>query len=63
MTPDELLTEVVAIGTGFYPEDLIDVIGAVINLHTPEGTTEKQCAHDFKIWPCPTIQAIENGLL
>ena len=60
MSPDELLTEIVAIGTGFYPEDLIDVLGAVINLHSPEGRGEQQCAHDKRAWPCETIQAIEK---
>ena len=62
MNHDELLTEIVAIGTGDNHEDLIDVLGAVLALHTPEGDNEQQCSHDKKLWPCPTIQAIERLL-
>ena len=62
VTHDELLTEIVAIGTGDTPADLIDVLGAVLSLHIPAGHSAQQCNHDKKIWPCPTIQAIEDAL-
>jgi hypothetical protein len=35
---------------------------AVVVLHKPEGDREQQCAHDKKIYPCPTIQEIEKEL-
>jgi len=62
MTHDELLTEIVAIGTGDNAADLIDILGAILDIHTPEGNSAQQCSHDLKIWPCPTIQAIERLL-
>jgi hypothetical protein len=62
MTHDEILTEIVAIGTGDSHEDLIDILGAVLDIHKPEGKDAQQCSHDFKMWPCPTIEAIEDRL-
>jgi hypothetical protein len=69
MTNDEILTEIVAIGTGDNHEDLIDVLGAVLNLHTPfeysHHFTDKvfiQCKLCYKAYPCATIQAIEREL-
>ena len=61
-TPDELMTEVVALGSGYDFIELIDVIGAVITLHSPEGNNEQQCAHDKRAWPCETIQTIGSWL-
>jgi hypothetical protein len=69
MNHDELLTEIVAIGTGDNAADLIDILGAVLNLHTPfdysHHFTDKvfiQCKLCYKAYPCATIQAIERLL-
>jgi hypothetical protein len=70
MTPDEILTEIVSMGTGSSPDDLIDVIGAVIELHKPKDfygdVICSQCwpmAELFSVeYPCPTIEAIIREL-
>ena len=70
MTHDEMLTEIVAIGTGDNPEDLIDILGAVLELHTPFNYSHHFTDRVFTYcstcknneYPCPTIQAIEKGL-
>ena len=72
MTHDELLTEIVAIGTGDHSEDLIDVLGEVLSLHTPVllNTVEvcKACMYvrplDAPVipYPCQTVQAIERHI-
>jgi hypothetical protein len=69
MTPDELLTEIVAKGTGPDHEDLIDVLGAVLEIHKP--TRKNECSFCYKLsngivnlmpYPCPTVKAIEREL-
>jgi len=61
MTHDELL----ALLKPMTNDDAIfmkDALRAVVQLHKPEGDIEQQCEHDKKIYPCPTIQAIEKEL-
>lgn len=41
---------------------LDEALTAVARLHTPQGTPTQQCKHDKKVYPCPTIQAIEKEL-
>jgi hypothetical protein len=38
-------------------------VRAVVELHSPEGKPDQQCKHCKKIYPCPTIQAIEKELV
>ena len=64
MTSDELLTEIVSMGTGDSPEDLIDVFGVVIELHRSNYGLCKECTTSVVNipYPCRTIQAIEREL-
>ena len=71
MTHDELLAKIdytVAIYEGLSVLDTrvltayLKALRAVVELHKPEGDREQQCEHDKKIYPCPTIQAIEKEL-
>jgi hypothetical protein len=65
MTHDELITK---LNTAYIMRDVGDIYNlhralcAVVELHKPEGDKEQQCEHDKKIYPCPTIQAIEKEL-
>ena len=61
MTHDELLASInnLTVVDGIFMKD---ALRAVVELHKPEGDKEQQCEHDKKIYPCPTIQAIEKEL-
>jgi hypothetical protein len=69
MNHDEMLTEIVAIGTGDNPADLIDILGAVLDLHVVAKFNggrnhglNRRCTECGFAYPCPTIEAIEKGL-
>lgn len=58
---DEILSEVVSMGTDYTFLDLIDIIGSIMNIHKPGGYG--LCASCRGVsYPCPTIQAIESHL-
>ena len=67
MIHDELLAKLTPTLTyspnaGFGAIPILNAIRAVVEVHKPEGDKEQQCEHDKKIYPCPTIQAIEKEL-
>lgn len=67
MTHDELLAKIDEEGEFlvqyFDSKPIVhSALRAVVQLHKPEGYKEQQCEHDKKIYPCPTIQAIEKEL-
>jgi hypothetical protein len=67
MTHDELIESInkeidEAAFTKYTPVKHLQALRAVVEVHKPEGDKEQQCEHDKKIYPCPTIQAIEKEL-
>jgi hypothetical protein len=63
MTHDELLAIVGSNADAWAePSFNANALRAVVELHKPVGNPTQQCKHDFKSYPCPTIQAIKKEL-
>lgn len=63
MTYEELLAKIDAIDEPCLSNhNLTSILRAVVELHSPEGQPTQQCRCCKKIYPCPTIHAIEQEL-